>query len=164
MGPSGPRPVVMAAVAGAHGVAGEVRLKLFTASADNLKTHRHFEGGGRRLTLESVRPGPQGAVARFAEVADRGAAEALRGTVLTVPRASLPPPAAGEYYWHDLVGLQVVSPTGDPLGEVVAVDNFGASDVLEIALATGARVLVPLTPDAVPEVGAQVIVDPAWLG
>ena len=101
----GRRPVVMAAVAGAHGVAGEVRLKLFTGSVDNLKAHARFEAGGRTLTLKSVRPGPQGAVARFAEVGDRTAAEGLRGTVLTVPRDSLPALPAGEYYWHDLLGL-----------------------------------------------------------
>lgn len=157
------RPVVMAAVAGAHGIAGEVRLKLFTASADNLKAHARFEAGGRTLTLKSVRPGPQGAVARFAEVGDRTAAEALRGTLLTVPRASLPALPAGEYYWHDLVGLKVVSPEGTPLGEVVAVENFGASDLLEIARADGARVLVPLIPAVVPEVADPLVIDAGWL-
>lgn len=158
------RPVVMAAVAGAHGIAGEVRLKLFTASVDNLKPHARFEAGGRTLTLVSVRAGPQGAVARFVEVADRTAAEALRGTVLTVPRDSLPPLGEGEYYWHDLVGLKVVSPDGLALGEVVAVENFGASDLLEIARPDGARVLVPLIPAAVADVADPLVIDEAWLG
>jgi 16S rRNA processing protein RimM len=154
----------MAAVAGAHGIAGEVRLKLFTASVDNLKPHARFEAGGRTLTLVSVRAGPQGAVARFVEVADRTAAEALRGTVLTVPRDSLPPLGEGEYYWHDLVGLKVVSPDGLALGEVVAVENFGASDLLEIARPDGARVLVPLIPAAVADVADPLVIDEAWLG
>ncbi|MCG2839807.1 ribosome maturation factor RimM [Sandaracinobacter sp. RS1-74] len=153
----------MAAVAGAHGVAGEVRLKLFTASADNLKPHARFEAGGRLLTLKSVRPGPQGAVARFAEIGDRTAAEGLRGTLLTVPRESLPELPPGEYYWHDLLGLKVVSPAGDVLGEVVAVENFGASDLLEIARPDGARVLVPLIPAAVPVVAEPLVIDPEWL-
>jgi 16S rRNA processing protein RimM len=157
------RPVVMAAVAGAHGIAGEVRLKLFTASTDNLKPHRRFEAGGRVLTLVSVRPGPQGAVARFAEVGDRTAAESLRGTVLTVPRDSLPALPPGEFYWHDLVGLKVVSPGGEPLGEVVAVENFGASDLLEVARPDGVRVLVPLIPVAVPVVTDPLVIDAAWL-
>lgn len=157
------RPVVMAAVAGAHGISGEVRLKLFTASPDNLKPHGRFEAGGRTLTLKSVRPGPQGAVARFAEVGDRTAAEALRGTLLTVPRGSLPALPEGEYYWHDLVGLKVVSADGAPLGEVVAVENFGASDLLEIARADGARVLVPLIPVAVPVVADPLVIDAGWL-
>jgi 16S rRNA processing protein RimM len=154
----------MAAVAGAHGISGEVRLKLFTASPDNLKPHARFEAGGRTLTLTSVRPGPQGAVARFAEVGDRTAAEALRGTLLTVPRGSLPALPEGEYYWHDLVGLKVVSPDGVPLGEVVAVENFGASDLLEIACADGTRVLVPLIPAAVVQVADPLVIDAGWLG
>jgi 16S rRNA processing protein RimM len=157
------RPVVMAAVAGAHGVSGEVRLKLFTASAEGLKAHRTFDAGGRTLTLKSLRPGPQGAVARFAEVGDRTAAEALRGTLLSVPRESLPPLPAGEYYWHDLVGLKVVSTAGEALGEVVAVENFGASDLIEVALAGGRRVLVPLIPAAVPKVADPLVIDAGWL-
>lgn len=157
------RPVVMAAVAGAHGISGEVRLKLFTASADNLKPHARFEAGGRTLTLKSVRPGPQGAVARFAEVADRTAAEALRGTLLTVPRDSLPALPPGEYYWHDLVDLPVVDEGGAALGQVVGVENYGASDLLEVQLAGGRRVLVPLVPDAVTEVADVVRVVRAWI-
>jgi 16S rRNA processing protein RimM len=141
-----------------------VRLKLFTASPDNLKVHARFEAGGRTLTLTSVRPGPQGAVARFAEVGDRTAAEALRGTLLTVPRDSLPALPEGEYYWHDLVGLKVVSPEGAALGEVVAVENFGASDLLEIARADGTRVLVPLIPAAVVQVADPLVIDAGWLG
>ena len=157
------RPVVMAAVAGAHGISGEVRLKLFTASADNLKPHGRFEAGGRTLTLKAVRPGPQGAVARFAEIGDRTAAEGLRGTLLTVPRSSLPPLPAGEYYWHDLLDLPVVDEAGAALGQVVGVENYGASDLLEIELAGGKRVLVPLVPDAVTEVGDVVRVVRAWV-
>ena len=99
------RPVVMAAIAGAHGISGEVRLKLFTASADNLKPHARFEAAGRTLTLKSVRPGPQGAVARFAEVDDRTAAEALRGTLLTVPRDSLPAPL-GAYKFPSAISFR----------------------------------------------------------
>lgn len=157
------RPVVMAAVAGAHGISGEVRLKLFTASPDNLKPHARFEAGGRTLTLKSVRPGPQGAVARFAEVGDRTAAEALRGTLLTVPRDSLPALPEGEYYWHDLVDLAVVDEAGVALGRVVGVENYGASDLLEVELAGGKRVLVPLVPDAVTEVADVVRVVRAWV-
>lgn len=157
------RPVVMAAVAGAHGIAGEVRLKLFAASPESLKRHARFDAGGRVLTLVSVRSGPQGGVARFAEVTDRTAAEALRGTLLTVPRASLPPLPDGEHYWHDLVGLGVEDEAGTPLGTVAAVDNFGASDVLEVELAGGRRVLVPLVPDAVLEVGERVRVVRAYV-
>ncbi|MBS0479943.1 MAG: 16S rRNA processing protein RimM [Proteobacteria bacterium] len=139
-------PVTLAVVIGAHGVAGEVRLKVF---ADDLTPFKSFNDGA--LTLKSLRPTPQGAIARFAEVADRNAAEALRGAELTVPRTALPPLAQGEYYHADLVGLAAVSDAGESLGRVVLVENFGASDVLEIERPDGKRFMVPMRPEAVPE-------------
>ncbi len=132
-------------VVGAHGVAGEVRLKVF---AEDLSAHRSFNGGA--LTLKSVRPGNNGAIARFAEVADRNAAEALRGTELTVARAMLPPLAEGEYYHADLIGLAAVAQDGSVIGVVLAVENFGAGDVLEIERPDGKRFMVPMRPEAVP--------------
>jgi 16S rRNA processing protein RimM len=140
------RPVTLAVVIGAHGVAGEVRLKVF---ADQLAAHKAFNGGA--LTLKSLRPGNNGAIARFAEVPDRNAAEAMRGTELTVPRSALPPLGEGEYYHVDLIGLAAVSASGEPLGRVVAIDNFGAGDVIEIERATSKRFMVPMKPEAVPE-------------
>lgn len=124
--------VTLAAIIGAHGVAGEVRLKLFGEGADSLKSYGSFDAAGRTLTLKSVRPGPNGAVARFAEIGDRGAAEALRGTALTIPRSALPPLGEGEYYHADLIGLPCTSSTGETLGNIVAVENFGAGDIIEV--------------------------------
>ncbi len=132
---------MLAAVAGAHGIAGEVRLKVF---ADDLGAHRSFNDGA--LTLVKLR---DGTIARFAEVADRNAAEALRGTVLTVPRDALPPLGEGEYYHADLLGLTAVSTDGAALGRVVAVENFGAGDVVEVERPGGKTFMVPMT--AVPE-------------
>ncbi len=140
--------MVLAAVIGAHGVGGEVRLKLFT---DDLSPYASFNDGA--LTLRSLRPGGGGAIARFAEVPDRAAAEELRGTTLNVPRNALPPLDEGEYYHADLIGLPAVDTVGDPLGTVVAVDNFGAGDVIEIERPTGKRFMVPMRPEAVPEWG-----------
>ena len=144
-------PVTLAAVIGAHGVAGEVRLKVF---AEDLKAHTSFNGGA--LTLKALRETPQGAIARFAEIPDRTAAEKLRGTELTVPRSALPALAEGEYYHADLLGLAVVSDTGEPLGQVVLIENFGAGDVIEIERPgedgkPGKRFMVPMRLDAVPE-------------
>ena len=153
------RPVTLAVVIGAHGVAGEVRLKVF---AEDLSPHRQFNGGA--LTLKSLRPGNNGAIARFAEVADRNAAEAMRGTELTVPRSSLAPLADGEYYHVDLLGLPAISSEGEALGKIVAIDNFGAGDVLEIERPAaedgkpGKRFMVPMKPDAVPEWDAERLV------
>ena len=152
------RPVTLAVIIGAHGVTGEVRLKVF---AEDLSPHRSFNGGA--MTLKSLRPGNNGAIARFAEVTDRNAAEAMRGTELTVPRASLPPLEDGEYYHVDLLGLPAVSSAGDALGKVIAIDNFGAGDVLEIERPgedgkPGKRFMVPMKPEAVPDWDAERLV------
>lgn len=154
------RPVTLAAIAGAHGVRGEVRLKLFGEGAEALRAFSVFDAGARKLTLKSVRPANQGAVASFAEIADRSAAEALRGTVLTVPRSVLPSLAPGEYYHHDLLGLPCVSTDGEAVGHVVAVENFGAGDILEIERPAEAghkpkRFMVPMTAQAVPAWNAE---------
>jgi 16S rRNA processing protein RimM len=138
------RPVTLAAIVGAHGVTGELRLKLFGEGPESLKRYKSFNAGGRTLTLKSVRAGPNGAVARFAEVNDRNGAEALRGVALTVPRSALPPLAEGEYYHVDMVGLACVSDAGDAIGKLIAIENFGAGDILEIEKSDGKRFMVPI--------------------
>lgn len=163
--PPAARPVVLAAVAGAHGIAGEVRLRLFAESLESLEqlARGGIEAGGRTLTLSGLRPGPSGPIARFAEIADRTAAETLRGALLSVPRHRLPPLPPGEVYWHDLIGLAVVHPDGSAAGTVVDVTNHGASDILEIARTDGRRVLVPLIPAAVPVLAEPLVIAPEWL-
>jgi 16S rRNA processing protein RimM len=144
------KPVTLAAVTGAHGVTGEVRLKLFGDGVAALRRYRAFNDSS--LTLEKLKDdGKGGAIARFAEVPDRTAAEKLRGTALTVPRSSLPPLGEGEYYHADLIGLPAVSTTGEALGTCIAVENYGAGDVLEIERDTGKRFMVPMREEAVPE-------------
>lgn len=155
--------VHMAAIAGAHGVTGEVRLKLFAESIESLKRHTRFDAGGRTLTLKSLRPAKDGAVARFAEIGDRNAAEALRGTLLSIDRSALPPLEEGEYYHADLIGLPVVTTQGVDVGKVAAVENFGAGDILEIEKPSGKRFMVPFKADVVPEVGERIVVDPDFV-
>jgi 16S rRNA processing protein RimM len=155
--------VTLAAVAGAHGITGEVRLKLFGDSIDSLSHHKQFTAAGRVLTLKALRPDKIGAVARFAEIGDRTAAEGLRGTLLTVPRTSLPPLAEGEYYHADIIGLAVNTLAGEPVGTVTAIENYNAGDILEITRADGKTVMVPFRPPAVPAVGDVITVDPEWL-
>ena len=162
------RPVTLAAITGAHGITGEVRLKLFGEGVAALKRYRAFCDG--RLVVEKLRDdGKGGGVARFAGVADRTAAEYLRGTALTVPRSTLPELAEGEYYHVDLIGLPAVSTTGEALGVCIAIDNFGAGDVLEIERPAGedgkrgARFMVPMRVDAVPEWdGERMLIDAAY--
>ena len=158
--------VTLAAVAGAHGVTGEVRLKLFAENADSIKRHQSFNNGA--FTLKSLRPTKDGAIARFAEVTDRNMAEKLRSTLLTVPREALPALGKGEYYFADLLGLLCVSTEGADLGTCVAVENFGAGDVLEIQLPTedgkpGKKFMVPMNAQAVPEWGEHIVIDAAFV-
>lgn len=159
---NGNRPVTLAAIIGAHSLTGEVRLKLFGEGVASLKRFRAFNDS--TLTLEKLKDdGKGGAIARFAEVADRTAAERLRGTALTVPRSALPPLAEGEYYHADLLGLPVVSSEGEALGKVVTVENFGAGDVVEIERPDGKRFMVPMRTEAVPEWNAErVVIAAAW--
>ena len=131
-----------------------MKLKLFT---DDLGRYATFNDGA--LTLCAVR----GAIATFTEVADRTAAEALRGTALTVARAELPPLDEGEYYHADLIGLPVVTSDGTSVGHVAAVENFGAGDVIEVQRPDGKTFMTPLRPEAVPEWTAErLILNPAF--
>jgi len=156
------KPVILAAIAGAHGLGGEVRLKLFANGLESLKAHSQVRVGDRLLTLASVRGGGQ-PVARFAEITDRNAAEALRSQLVTVPRAALPPLEEGEYYHADLIGLACTGPAGEPLGTVVAVENFGAGDIIEIEKADGKRVMVPFKP-GIADLGTDdIAIDPAFI-
>ena len=155
--------VILAAVAGAHGIGGEVRLKLFSDGLESLSRHKSFQAGDRVLTLKAVKPGGNGAIARFAEIPDRNAAEALRGTLLSVPRDALPPLEEGEYYHADLLGLPCEDATGTALGTVVAVENFGAGDLLEIEKPDGERALIPFRAGIADLVGGRIVADPAFL-
>jgi len=136
--------IILAAIAGAHGIGGEVRLKLFSESLDSFERCRAFDAEGRSLTLKSVRRSGKMPIARFAEIADRNAAEALRGKQLTVPRSALPPLEDGEYYHADLMGLPCVSKSGAPVGEVIAIENFGAGDIIDIRTPDGPDFMVPV--------------------
>lgn len=147
--------MTLAAIAGAHGINGEVRLKLFT---DDLTPYKRFNDGA--LTLKSLRVASNGAIARFAEIPDRTAAERMRGTELTVARDELPPLEEGEFYHADLIGLPCDTDEGQPTGRVVAVENFGAGDILEIEKVDGKRFMVPVR---AAQIGERVTVDGSFI-
>jgi 16S rRNA processing protein RimM len=153
--------VTLAAIAGAHGIGGEVRLKLFAEGVASLQRHAQVQVGDRTLTLASVKPGGGGAIARFAEIADRSAAEALRGLTVTVPRSALPPLEEGEYYHADLIGLPCVAASGRALGTAVLIENFGAGDLVEIERSDGTRFMVPIAA-AVTIEADRLVVDEAF--
>jgi 16S rRNA processing protein RimM len=157
------RQVTLAAIAGAHGISGEVRLKLFAESIESIRRLKSVQVGDRRLSLKSVKMAGGNPVARFAELSDRNQAEALRGQLITVTRSELPPLEEGEYYHADLIGLPCESAEGELLGQVAAVENFGAGDILEIEKPDGKRMMVPFRAGIADLGDGRIIVDPLFL-
>ena len=155
--------VALAAVAGAHGIKGEVRLKLFTDSAKRLAGHGKLIVGGVERRLIEVRDGGKTAVARFEGIDDRSAAEQLRGALIEIDRSALPPLDEGEYYHADLIGLECFDRDGAPVGKVVAVENFGAGDLLEIDRGGGRKSLIPYKPGIADQDGERIVLDPEFL-
>jgi 16S rRNA processing protein RimM len=147
-----PVDVLLAAVMGAQGLKGEVKAKIFTAKPDALPRYGKLHArDGRMFTITAFRPSKQGeAVIAFAEVRDRDAAQALKGTELFVSRDALPEPDEDEFYHADLVGLEARDSEGRVIGKVVAVHNFGASDVIELTRADGDSVHLAFTRETVP--------------
>jgi len=146
--------ILVGRVAGAFGVKGDVRITTYTAEPMALVGYRELkrEDGSPALTLTGGRDTKGGIVARAREIETREQAEALRGLKLYIPRDVLPEPAADEFYVTDLIGLAVETPTGEPLGRVKEVRDFGAGDLLEIQPAEGASWWLPFTREAVPDV------------
>lgn len=158
-------PVCVGIITGAHGIQGLVRVKSFTADPAAVAAYGPLtdQTGRRRFALELVAEHKGQWLARLEGVADRTAAEALRGTRLYIDRALLPAPEEDEFYHADLIGLAAELPDGRSIGTVHALYDFGAGDVIEVALPNGATVMVPFTREAVPEVdiaGGRLVVDP----
>ena len=163
MASGGERRIALAAVAGAHGVKGELRLKLFSNSVDSLAHHKKLYVGGAERRLLGIRDSGKTAVARFEGVADRSAAEALRGSLVEVDRSALPPLDEGEYYHADLIGLPAVDGQQNAIGAVVAVENYGAGDLLEIEAPDGKRSLIPFKAGIADLGDGKIVLDPEFL-
>ncbi len=153
-------------MAGAHGVAGTVRIRSFTTEPSNVAAYGPVsdENGDRTFEIEVIGEARGTLLARIAGVDDRDAADALRGVRLYVAREVLPPPGEEEYYHGDLLGLAAELPDGAPLGTVTAIRLVGETDVLEIERGHGlAPVQVPFTRATAPLVdvaGGRIVVDP----
>jgi 16S rRNA processing protein RimM len=126
--------VLVGRITGAHGIRGEVKLTSFTAEPKAIAVYSPLETAkGAKLEIARLRAQKDSFIAVLRGVTDRNAAEALKGVELFVPRERLPKPEDDEVYVHDLVGLPVYD--GDkPIGKVVGVANFGASDLLDVEL------------------------------
>lgn len=150
--------VLLGRIAGAQGLKGEVKINSFTEIPENIGLYGLLsDQHGKQYAIESVRALKGAAIAaRIAGISDRTAAEALRGTQLFVARDKLPALDEDEWYYEDLIGLAAISPEGEPIGEVIAVQNYGAGDLLEIRQ-EGARqtLFIALTQEAVPDVNIE---------
>jgi 16S rRNA processing protein RimM len=163
------RRILLGRIVSAHGIRGEVVIDSFTGAAEDVAAYGPLDTeDGRKLDIKLVRTTPKGGViARVAGVADRNGAEALRGTALYAARGQLPEPGEGEFYFEDLAGLRADNEVGERIGQVVAVQNYGAGDLLEVRL-EGQRVteLIPFTDAFVPVVdvagGRVVVVVPVY--
>jgi 16S rRNA processing protein RimM len=147
-------PICVARIGAAHGVRGQV--KLWTFTEDPLAVKRYgplaSKDGARQFEVTHAREAKGHLIATLKGVATRDEAERLNGVELYVARERLPATAADEYYHADLIGLAAVNSAGDPLGRVVAIHNFGACDIIEIAPTHGTTLLLPFTNAVVPSV------------
>ena len=146
--------ILLGHIAGAHGIKGEVLVKSYTGDPLAIADYGPLtDERGRTFEIASVRASNKGVIARLKGVADRNASEALKGVALYVDRAAMPDPDEGDYYHTDLIGLAAVDAQGNRIGKVVAVQNFGAGDLLELRL-DGAKLteFVPFTDACVPVV------------
>jgi 16S rRNA processing protein RimM len=153
--------VLLGVVAAPHGVRGLVRIKSFTEDPMAVGAYGPLsdEAGKKEYRVEALSAARGAVLARIDGVADRTAAEALRGLRLYVERDALPKAGEREWYEADLVGLPVVGRDGRDWGKVIALHDFGAGPVMEMS----GGVMLPFTDEAVPEIdveGGKVVVDP----
>jgi 16S rRNA processing protein RimM len=157
--------ICIGAIAGAFGIAGEVRLKSFCSQPEDIAAYGPLftEDGARQFRITLTRPVAGGFGARIAGITTREQADALRGTSLFIDRAKLPSLPDDEFYHADLIGLDAIDTGGETLGKVVAVHNHGAGDIIEISSNRHkSALLLPFTKEIVPnvDIGAgRLIVD-----
>jgi 16S rRNA processing protein RimM len=157
--------ICVGAIAGAFGVAGEVRIKSFCTEPTDIASYGvvFSEDGSRQFRITLTRPVAGGLGARIAGVTSKEAADALRGTSLHVPRDRLPSLPDDEYYHADLIGLAAYDTGGELLGKVTAIYNHGAGDIVEISpMRHKSALLLPFTVAIVPNVdlaAGRIVVD-----
>ncbi len=168
---SGDRRILLGQITGAHGIRGDVIVRSYTADPADVAAYGPLTGktGETPISLTIVRVSDKGVVARVKGVTDRNGAEALKGRELYVLRSKLPKTDDAEYYHADLIGLAAFTAEGQPYGRVLAVQNFGAGDLLEIRVGEGRDVeFIPFTNACVPDVdlaaGRLTVVPPVMTG
>jgi 16S rRNA processing protein RimM len=149
-----PAQICIARIGAPHGVRGAVRLWTFTEDPLAVKRYGPLatRDGTRQFEVTHAREAKGHLVATLKGVTTREDAERLNGVELYIAREKLPVAGEDEYYHADLIGLAAVTSAGEPLGRVIAIHNFGAGDILEIAPPQGATMLLPFTNAVVPSV------------
>jgi 16S rRNA processing protein RimM len=156
--------ICIARIGAAHGVRGAVKLWTFTEDPLAVKQYGPLttKDGARQFEVATAREAKGHLVATLKGIATREEAERLNGVELFIARDKLPATEEDEYYHADLIGLAAVTPANEPLGHVIAIHNFGAGDIIEIAPPHGATMLLPFTNAVVPSVdlkGGRVVVE-----
>ena len=149
-----PGDVLLGVVIGAQGLKGEVKVKTFTEAPEKLGAYGPLHAkDGRTFVVANARASKEGAIVQFEGVADRNAAESLKGIELYIARSALPPGEEHEFYHADLIGLRAEDTEGRAIGKVIALHNFGAGDVIEMERKDGGgTVLMPFTREIVPTI------------
>ena len=157
-------PICVARIGAAHGVRGAVKLWTFTQDPLAVKHYGPLttKDGARQFEVTQAREAKDHLVATLKGIVTREEAERLNGLELYIARDKLPATDEGEYYHADLIGLSAVTSANEPLGRVIAIHNFGAGDIIEIAPPQGATLLLPFTNAVVPTVdlaGGRVVIE-----
>ncbi len=161
--------ILMGTITSPHGIRGEVRIKVFTEDPMAIGSYGPLsdQSGERSFVLSRVRPAKNVVTAALEGISDRDAAEALRGTNLFVARAALPKLESDEFYHADLIGILVAGEDGSDLGKIIAVHDFGAGPLIEIAPESGATLMAPFSTETMPEIdfeaGTAVLIAPPGL-
>src|SRR3982075_1512694 len=147
-------PICVARIGGAHGVRGAVKLWTFTEDPLAVKHYGPLltKDGARQFEVMHAREAKDHLVATLKGIATRDEAEKLNGIELYIAREKLPATDDDEYYHADLIGLAAVTSANEPLGRVIAIHNFGAGDIIEIAPPHGTTMMLPFTNAEVPSV------------
>lgn len=150
--------ILLGHISTAQGIRGEVVIKSHTGDPADIGSYGPLtdKTGEKSYEISVVRVAKKGVIARVKGISDRTAAETLRGTELYIAREKLPAPEDDELYHADLIGLDAVSPEGEPVGEIVSVQNFGAGDLIEVRLAGKSRTeFVPFDDHFVPDIDLE---------
>jgi len=138
--------VALGVISGAHGIRGQVKIKTFTGYAEDIAAYGALQDScGKIYDITVTSVVKEGIVACVAGVTDRTQAEKLKNKELYIERSRLPAPEEDEYYYTDLIGLEVYTSEQALYGKVVSINNYGAGDIVEIALPAGETALLPFT-------------------